>query len=267
MKTVYEAAHGVEAHMLCDLLQQEGIEAHVRGAALQGALGDLPVAGLVRIEVDEADYEPARARLKQWEAQQALIEPPPPAHPGARTPTRGRLLTGLAMGVLLGVTGAWIYFRAPTHLNGMDYNGDGRLDERWTYSASGLPLKLETDRNLDDHVDYRARFDDQGKMISADSDDNFDGVFETHIQFEHGEIEQADVDTDGDGFADMRTHYSHGVAESAEYFDRDTGLALRVDHYRLGKLVYADVDSNHDGKLDTRIDYTPLQDVSSRQPL
>ena len=34
MKTVYEAASATEAHMLVDLLQQEGLEAQVRGEAL-----------------------------------------------------------------------------------------------------------------------------------------------------------------------------------------------------------------------------------------
>ena len=65
MKTLYEAANAVEAHMLLDLLKQEGMEARIEGEALQGAMGGVPAAGLVRLVVDEDGYAPARALIAQ----------------------------------------------------------------------------------------------------------------------------------------------------------------------------------------------------------
>lgn len=267
MKTVYEAANGVEAHMLCDLMQQEGIEAFVRGAALQGAMGDLPAAGLVRIEVDEADWARARELVEQWEARDN-----PPAPPSAAKAERGgpRLLPGLVLGLALGALGigiTWAYFRSPTRLDGVDYNHDGQLDERWTYTPSGTPVKYELDRNLDDRIDYITRFDERGLPATAEADDDFNGVFETRIRFKDGQFDEADSDTDGDGVADTRTHYTHGVPTSMDYFNPDTGLPLRIDYFKLGKLTHSEVDTDRDGKPDTRIDYTPLHEVSSTHPL
>src|SRR5690606_18757888 len=57
MKTLYQAANAVEAHMLADYLKQEGLSAHVLGEHLQGAVGELPAAGLVRLMIPDEQYE------------------------------------------------------------------------------------------------------------------------------------------------------------------------------------------------------------------
>lgn len=75
MTPVYEAAHGVEAHMIADLLRQEGIAGLVQGEYLQGAVGGLPAAGLVRVVVDDGDYERARRIIDKWSAAQVQDEP------------------------------------------------------------------------------------------------------------------------------------------------------------------------------------------------
>ena len=46
MKCVFRARDAIEAHMLADLLDQVGIMAQVQGDMLQGAVGELPAAGL-----------------------------------------------------------------------------------------------------------------------------------------------------------------------------------------------------------------------------
>ncbi|MBC5764175.1 DUF2007 domain-containing protein [Ramlibacter albus] len=83
MKPVYEAAHGVEAHMIADLLRQEGISGMVQGEYLQGAVGGLPAAGLVRVVVDEADYDLAKKVIDRWSAAQVHEEPATSAREGA----------------------------------------------------------------------------------------------------------------------------------------------------------------------------------------
>jgi hypothetical protein len=75
MRPVYEAAHGVEAHMIADLLRQEGIAGLVQGEYLQGAVGGLPAAGLVRVVVDDDDFDRARAVIDGWLAAQVADEP------------------------------------------------------------------------------------------------------------------------------------------------------------------------------------------------
>lgn len=261
MKTVYEAASAIEAHMLVDLLKQEGIEAQVRGEALQGAMGEIPATGLVRLEVDEADHAAARGVIQQWERTQ--VEPTPAP---ARAPRSG-LARGLVIGLVVGVAATYAAYRAPARQDGIDYNGDGQLDERWTYSANGMPLKTEIDRNLDGKIDYIATFNARGHIESAESDDDFDGVFETHQWLRNGSVQMTATDTDGDGYPDMRTNYNHGVADSVEFINPATGKPLRVEHYTLGVLKHADIDSDRDGTLDTRLRYSPQGDVTAREAL
>ena len=63
MRTVYEPSSAVQAHLLQDVLRQHGMASHVQGAHLQGAIGELPAGTLVRLLVDDADYDAARRVL------------------------------------------------------------------------------------------------------------------------------------------------------------------------------------------------------------
>ena len=99
MRTLYEAASAIEAHMLRDLLRQVGLTAQIQGEHLQGALGELPAAGLVRLLVDEPDYVAARTVIADWEsAQPAEMHSPPRA--GAPEGW-GRFVMGLLIGIAL----------------------------------------------------------------------------------------------------------------------------------------------------------------------
>ena len=63
MRSVYEPSSAIQAHLLQDVLRQHGITSHVQGEHLQGAIGELPAGSLVRLLVDEADYDAARRAL------------------------------------------------------------------------------------------------------------------------------------------------------------------------------------------------------------
>ena len=260
MKKLYEPSNAIEAHMLIDLLKQEGIEAHIHGEALQGAMGEIPVNGLVRLLVADDDHAAARAFIDRWEDTQ--IEPTPRPARSAKSPG----LRGLLLGLVIGVGATYAAYRAPVSTDGIDHDRDGVLDEKWTFSPTGRPVKQETDRNFDRKVDYIAHFDPRGIIESADTDDNFDGVFETKLDCWNGTVGVAETDTDGDSFRDLRTTFAHGVVNAVEYLNPATGRPLRVEHYALGVLQFADVDTDQDGALDLRIKYTKLAEVASREP-
>ncbi len=247
--------------MLCDLLKREGIVAHIHGEHLQGAMGELPAAGLVRLVVDEPDFDRARALVERWDAEQ------PAQAPARPYPTRSRSFAVFLIGLALGVGGTAAFFRSDVTAEGVDHNRDGLLDERWVYAPSGAVLRNEVDRNLDGKLDYLAYYDRRGLLESAESDDDFNGVFETQMRFGFGNIERLEADTDGDGYRDLRSSYTDGVMASTEYLNPSTGLPLRVEHFMLGKLVKAEVDSDKDGALDTRITYTPLGEVAATAAL
>jgi len=49
------------------MLGQEGVEAVVLAAFLQGAVGELPAGSLVRLVVDDGSWEAGRAIVARWE--------------------------------------------------------------------------------------------------------------------------------------------------------------------------------------------------------
>ena len=68
MKSVYETSTSLDAHMILNLLMQEGIEGRVDGEYLPGGVGELQAINLVRVMVDESNYERAAGVIKAWEA-------------------------------------------------------------------------------------------------------------------------------------------------------------------------------------------------------
>ena len=99
MKSVYQAAHGFDAHMVKDLLEQAGIPAQVRGEFLQGALGELPAGGMVTVWVAKADVTRAREVVLAWErsapdtsAEAEFDDSPAPVLHPPRTSGRARAL-------------------------------------------------------------------------------------------------------------------------------------------------------------------------------
>ena len=70
MKTVYEANNSLEGHMVANLLEQANIFARVDGDFLQGGVGELQPMGIVRVMVNNEDFDQAREMVIQWESTQ-----------------------------------------------------------------------------------------------------------------------------------------------------------------------------------------------------
>lgn len=257
MKTLYQASNGVEAHMILNLLEQEGIAGRVDGEYLQGGIGELPAAGLVRVMVAEEDYAAARAIVDKWDAAQPAEKP---AQPLVKTGGRlGVFVAGLALGVLC----TYAFYRAPVTMEGTDHNRDGVLDDKWTYAPGGRAVKNEVDRNLDGNVDYVLVMSRSGTVDYADYDDNFDGTFESKTTYRLGNPYLVETDTDGDGYRDFKTNFVNGVIVSNEYIYPATGMPQRVEYFRLGKMSHAEVDVDKDGKMDRRTNYNGLGEAVS----
>ncbi|WP_066256412.1 putative signal transducing protein [Hydrogenophaga flava] len=262
MKTVYEAANALEAHMLADVLRQEGVAAQVMGSYLPGAMGELPAAGLVRLDVDEADFERARAAIERWEANQ-VSDPLPRANAAA---TRASWRWGLG-GLVVGAGLCWAWLHVPVGQNEFDHNRDGRVDERWTYSAANFAVGGEFDRNFDGRMDLVYRYDAQGELTSAEGDGDFDGVFETLTRFRANQAQTEEVDTDGDSLIDSVSTFAFGVLATTQYLEPRSGRPTRIDVYRLGRLDHVDRDADLDGVLDIREHYNPLGQLTRTERL
>lgn len=68
MKTVFNASSTLLAHMALHQLHGAGIDAQILGEHLNGALGELPAYGNVKIVVDDKDAAEAEQVLAEWEA-------------------------------------------------------------------------------------------------------------------------------------------------------------------------------------------------------
>jgi len=61
LQTIYQAADGIQAHLVKAALEEAGIPVHISGEALMGAVGELP-ATLLQVEVQVPPEFAVRAR-------------------------------------------------------------------------------------------------------------------------------------------------------------------------------------------------------------
>jgi len=68
MKSVFDAANNIEAHLVMHQLQQAGIDARIEGEFLQGGIGELAAAGNIRVLVEPQHEGEARLVIADWES-------------------------------------------------------------------------------------------------------------------------------------------------------------------------------------------------------
>jgi len=62
---VFDALNSIEAHSIKIYLIGNGIDARVGGDYLQGAMGELPALGIVKVYVDEKDEIRAKKLIRE----------------------------------------------------------------------------------------------------------------------------------------------------------------------------------------------------------
>jgi hypothetical protein len=254
MKRLYEAQNNVEAHMLLDLLEQAGLSGRIDGEFLQGGVGEIQTMGFVRVMIEDQDYLQGKAIIEDWEANQ-------PAEEDQKIIIKKQSsFTAWLIGLVVGVSATVFFYHTPVDEGGVDYNGDGKLDETWTYTHYKLS-KTEIDRNLDGVVDLVYDYDRFGNTKSSLSDDDFNGSFETDIlyEFNNGLLQKSD--TTGDGFKDYIVRYEYGLAKQFEFINPATAKPLKIQYFDNLKLVRAEVDTDRDGVLDTVYEYDDLEEI------
>ncbi|KKO46079.1 hypothetical protein WG68_06880 [Arsukibacterium ikkense] len=78
MKIIFKANDIIEAHIVAGMLQSYGIEAHVGGHYLQGAVGDLAPLGIANILVSDADVVQAEQIIAEYQDGASSSEPDDP---------------------------------------------------------------------------------------------------------------------------------------------------------------------------------------------
>jgi len=69
---VYSAENQFDAQRIADSLEGAGIDCHVRGGYLSGAIGELPGDFVTVWVEDSSDYDSARALIKSIEREKLL---------------------------------------------------------------------------------------------------------------------------------------------------------------------------------------------------
>ena len=246
---VYECTLAVEAHMICDLLSQAGIDARVVGAFLAGAGGELPLGNTVKVCVASERAAEARQVIADWEKLQTGDEVPPVTAQG-----RVRGLFWFGVGMVCGGIAAIVamnMIKRPT-VTGVDYNRDGRNDTVHL-NFSGLPGMTAMDRNLDGVYDAQLHFDSRGFESHMSADDDFDGRYEWLSEMENGQVARSVLDTDGDGSPEQERHFDHGVLSRVDYYSG--GRIVKRQFYESGLLDAAEYDDDGDGVFERSVKY------------
>ncbi len=254
MKLLYSASNAIEAHMILDLLEQAGLSARIDGEYLQGGVGELQAIGIVRVMIDENDFVDAYKIIREWDSTQPEQEVQP-----TTIKTKSSSISTF-LGFACGVAVTFVYFSTPVTEDGIDYNGDGRLDEKWTY-VNYRPSKTVIDRNFDGKTDSIYLFDSQGLLKTSSSDDDFNGTFETDIYYEYGSAVWQKSDTTGDGYKDYITNFKYGLIDTITFFDSVTQNAVKVQSFGKFKLKSAKIDTSGDGVLDASYEYDSVEEI------
>jgi hypothetical protein len=250
MKNLYGAGNLAEAHMLQDLLSQQGIEVIVQGEYLQGGLGDLPASGLVRLLVDDGEYARAKEFLDEWLASQSQHEPEFPRDKHPRKSGIGAVGGGLA-GLLLGFGISYVYYMVPVTSDVVDRNNDGVPEETWNFASDGIARSVELDRNSDGKIDSIVEYTRSGENRAAFDDNDFNGTYETSYKYSDNNSFRSESDTDNDGRVDLIGTTKNGVFVYEEWVSSESGRVFRKDYYQNSQLSKSEVDLNSDGVFET----------------
>jgi hypothetical protein len=258
MKTIFEASTGLEAHMIVNLLQQEGIDCRMDGEYLQGGVGELQAMNIVRVLVDDHDFEKARAVINEWDARQPdkVVDYPP----ASKSSGIGR---GLLFGFLAGVGATFWAYNSPVTNDGIDYNNDGELDERWLYKDNRI-YRVELDRNLDGKVDAVNYYNLKGLIYKSENDDNFDGTYETSYKYKQGNVYLHESDINQDGKTDLISNFENGMLTEVEISGPEVNSPRKKQIYEMNKLVNAEFDSNGDGEYEISYQYDFYEEIKSK---
>lgn len=252
MKCVYSASLLLNARLVVDQLEHQGIHAEIFGGYLQGGAGELPASGLIRVMVAEEDEHRAARIVAEWERTTTEQD-----NEQLNASRRARALAGFSLGLVTGIAGTWLFFALPDKPREtlyFDFNGDHREDG-WVELVNGERVESRRDRDFDGRVDAWWQYRD-AQVVRARRDDDFDGHAELVLEYKNNQPETGRVDTDDNGVAEMRLHYRHGLLAESEILDPDTGRLIRRLHYQHGRLPESEErDTTGNGVADTRIRY------------
>ncbi len=235
MIVVKRCASLEDAYMVKNLLEASGVGADILDEATASTAPYLLVSSGIRVTVADEDALAAREILG------LPAEPEPPVGKSGGIPWLAVLMAGIALVTLI------------------SYARQGRHPSE--------PQKVDEDRNGDGKADIRTTFDDSNRPLLTLEDGNFDGRWDTRIEYENGIESKATSDLDHDGNFDSVMSYQQGMLVSELVTPGGVGNPLFRKVFKNGVLESRWEDTDRDGAWDQRIDFDAMGRESGRTPL
>jgi hypothetical protein len=89
---------------------------------------------------------------------------------------------------------------------------------------------VELDRDGDNVIDYRATYDDTGKVLREELDYNFDGKMDTFYYYKEGVLQRVEIDSKFCGKVDIWVYLLDG--KYVQRYERDTTGDGKADFVR-----------------------------------
>lgn len=273
MKPVYEAENALDANLAKGILNQMGIGAVIKGEYLQGGIGDIPLAGLVTVMVEDADEMPARDVLQRWQngersldaehtdhtdhyfpEQTSYTVPAPTGQPFSKT------IAAFLIGAAIAGTAVHLWYKTPQFSYGVDTDGDG-IEDTYLHWQGDYLDREDLDRDQDGKLDGIHHYDSRGIFASWLYDNDFDGTFEVSGRVSRGGHSYEDTDLDGDGVADSRNRFYQDIYTMTEFYAEDGKQVIKRLIYQDKGVSYVELDSDRDGAMDTFHLYNDIDEI------
>lgn len=232
------------------------------------------VGGGVRLLVRATDAEAAialldtkasPAEINQIETE-AIASAPPETVPLKKL-ALGQILSGMVMGVILGVTLCLLYQWAGKLGTKTYYHHttDGKVDEARIYRDGHL-VEFREDRNLDGEWDHRAYYEN-GRVARSEYDNNFDGKPDEWWTFSDDGTDTMQRDTDFNGVPDEFCTYKHRIIQQVDFKPNGSKFVTLHKVFQNGVLTeeWRGGDSNGNFKEVVRYD-SFLNPISTNTP-
>lgn len=105
MQLAYKAANVIEAEIVKDMLEANGLEAHVGGYYLQGGVGEMATMDFAHVHVADEDMARARELIQEYEGENGSSNE-------ARSPEEARTTSHATRLVVILIAGSITLFLA-----------------------------------------------------------------------------------------------------------------------------------------------------------
>lgn len=235
MTVVKRCATLEDAYLIKNLLEAGGVGADILDEATASTAPYLLVSSGIRVTVADEDAAAARGILGLPDEEE------PPVRASGSIPWLAVLIAGIALVTLIS------YARQDRH--------------------PSEPQRVDEDRNGDGKSDLRTTFNDSNRPLLTLVDDDFDGRWDTRIEYESGIESKAARDLDYDGTFDSVMSFTQGIPAMELVTPGGEGNPLFRKVFKKGVLEARWEDLDRDGTWDQRIDFDAMGRESGRTSL